>query len=38
VLAHRAKRTQVIFLSHHDHLVDMVRDVFGPQVNVRYMS
>jgi len=38
VLAHLAKRTQVIFLSHHDHLVGMVRDVFGPQVNVRYMS
>ncbi|SAK43377.1 AAA domain protein [Caballeronia catudaia] len=37
VLAHIAKRTQVIFLSHHDHLVDIVRDVFGPQVNVRYM-
>ncbi|MFM0326355.1 ATP-binding protein [Caballeronia glebae] len=38
VLAHIAKRTQVIFLSHHDHLVDIVREVFGPQVNVRYMG
>ncbi|SAK87700.1 AAA domain protein [Caballeronia temeraria] len=38
VLAHIAKRTQVIFLSHHDHLVDIVREVFGPQVNVRYMA
>jgi uncharacterized protein YhaN len=38
VLANIAKRTQVIFLSHHDHLVDIVRDVFGPQVNVRYMG
>ncbi|SAL55417.1 AAA domain protein [Caballeronia turbans] len=38
VLAQIAKRTQVIFLSHHDHLVDIVRDVFGPQVNVRYMG
>ncbi|SAL38772.1 ATP-binding protein [Caballeronia concitans] len=38
VLAHLAKRTQVIFLSHHDHLVGMVREVFGPHVNVRYMS
>ena len=38
VLAHIAKRTQVIFLSHHDHLVDIVRDVFGPEVNVRYMG
>ncbi|BAO87311.1 ATP-binding protein [Caballeronia cordobensis] len=37
VLAQIAKRTQVIFLSHHDHLVDIVREVFGPQVNVRYM-
>jgi hypothetical protein len=27
----------VIFLSHHGHLVEMVRDVFGPQVNVRTM-
>ncbi|MDR5855364.1 AAA family ATPase [Caballeronia sp. LZ062] len=38
VLAQIAKRTQVIFLSHHDHLVGMVREVFGPQVNVRYMG
>ncbi|WP_321796217.1 ATP-binding protein [Caballeronia sp. J97] len=38
VLAQIAKRTQVIFLSHHDHLVDIVRDVFGPHVNVRYMG
>ncbi|WP_175944997.1 YhaN family protein [Caballeronia sp. BCC1704] len=38
VLAQIARRTQVIFLSHHDHLVGMVREVFGPQVNVRYMS
>ncbi|BBU28334.1 hypothetical protein BTHE68_20680 [Burkholderia sp. THE68] len=37
VLAQIAKRTQVIFLSHHDHLIDIVRDVFGPQVNVCYM-
>jgi len=37
VLAQIAKRTQVIFLSHHDHLVGMVREVFGPQANVRYM-
>jgi uncharacterized protein YhaN len=38
VLAQLARRTQVIFLSHHDHLVDLVREVFGPQVNLRYMS
>ena len=29
-----AQRTQVIFLSHHHHLLAMVRDVFGAQVNV----
>lgn len=38
VLAHIAKSTQVIFLSHHDHLLDIVRDVFGPQVNVCNMG
>ncbi|SAL73984.1 AAA domain protein [Caballeronia peredens] len=38
VLAQIAKRTQVIFLSHHDHLLEIVREVFGPQVNVRYMG
>ena len=29
-----AQHTQVIFLSHHDHLLTMVRDVFGADVNV----
>jgi uncharacterized protein YhaN len=29
-----SERTQVIFLSHHDHLVPTVRAVFGGQVNV----
>ncbi|EDS99967.1 conserved hypothetical protein [Burkholderia ambifaria IOP40-10] len=27
-------RTQVLFLTHHDHLLPLVRDVFGAQVNV----
>ncbi|MGU7782294.1 AAA family ATPase [Burkholderia sp. PU8-34] len=27
-------RTQVLFLTHHDHLLPMVKDVFGEQVNV----
>lgn len=33
-LARLSESTQVIFLSHHAHLVPVVRDVFGPQVNV----
>jgi uncharacterized protein YhaN len=33
-LAALSERTQVIFLSHHDHLVPMVREVFGKNVNV----
>lgn len=31
-------KTQVIFLSHHDHLADLVRQVFGQQVNVVCMA
>ncbi|UQP47747.1 ATP-binding protein [Burkholderia cenocepacia] len=27
-------RTQVLFLTHHDHLLPLVRDVFGARVNV----
>jgi uncharacterized protein YhaN len=27
-------KTQVLFLSHHDHLLPCVRQVFGPAVNV----
>lgn len=34
VLAGISERTQVIFLSHHDHLVPAVRDVFGERVNI----
>ncbi|RZM02250.1 MAG: hypothetical protein EOP73_10210 [Variovorax sp.] len=33
-LAELSTRTQVIFLSHHDHLVPTVRRVFGGDVNV----
>ena len=33
-LAGLAEQTQVIFLSHHDHLVPTVRAVFGAEVNV----
>ena len=33
-LADLSQRTQVIFLSHHEHLVPMVREVFGSGVNV----
>ena len=33
-LATLSEKTQVIFLSHHDHLVPAVREVFGPDVNV----
>jgi uncharacterized protein YhaN len=33
-LARLSEQTQVIFLSHHDHLVPTVRAVFGAEVNV----
>ena len=33
-LADLSRRTQVIFLSHHDHLLSLVREVVGAQVNV----
>ena len=33
-LATLAEQTQVIFLSHHDHLVPMAQEIFGKQVNV----
>jgi uncharacterized protein YhaN len=34
VLAALSEKTQVIFLSHHDHLVPVVQEIFGKQVNV----
>lgn len=33
-LADLSRQTQVIFLTHHEHLVDLVTRVFGPQVNI----
>jgi uncharacterized protein YhaN len=33
-LAELAEKTQVIFLSHHEHFVERVRTVFGDEVNV----
>ncbi|MGS0757353.1 ATP-binding protein, partial [Roseateles sp. GG27B] len=33
-LARLSQHTQVIFLSHHDHLVPTVREVFGAKVNI----
>ncbi|MPW22981.1 AAA family ATPase [Paraburkholderia sp. CNPSo 3157] len=38
VLAGLAARMQVIFLSHHDHLVEIVNEVFGASANVRYLG
>lgn len=29
-----SEQTQFIFLSHHDHLIPTVQEVFGKQVNV----
>jgi uncharacterized protein YhaN len=34
VLAALSEKTQVIFLSHHDHLVPVIQELFGKQVNV----
>ncbi|MDH5552933.1 MAG: hypothetical protein OEX82_06330, partial [Nitrosomonas sp.] len=33
-LANLSKKTQIIFLSHHDHLVSIVQAVFGKSVNI----
>ena len=33
-LASLSELTQVVFLSHHDHLLPLVRSVFGAEVNV----
>ena len=32
-----SEQTQVIFLSHHDHLIPTVQAVFGSQVNVVFL-
>jgi uncharacterized protein YhaN len=37
-LADLSERTQVIFLSHHDHLIPVVQEVFGKQVNIVEMG
>jgi hypothetical protein len=34
VLGELAKQTQVIFLTHHDHLLPLAREVLGDQLNV----
>lgn len=36
-LAALSEQTQVVFLSHHDHLVPTVQEVFGKQVNVVFL-
>ena len=33
-LATLSEKTQVIFLTHHEHLCDVVREVFGNGVNI----
>jgi uncharacterized protein YhaN len=37
-MKHLSMHTQVIFLSHHAHLEEIVRDVFGQDVNVCRMD
>ena len=32
-----SEQTQVIFLSHHDHLIPPVQEVFDKQVNIVYL-
>ena len=36
-LAELSEQTQVVFLSHHDHLVPTVQRVFGNTVNIVYL-
>ncbi|MHB9839685.1 AAA family ATPase [Paraburkholderia terrae] len=36
-LAELSAKTQVIFLSHHDHLVPLIHEVFGKDANVMYL-
>lgn len=33
-LAELSQRTQIVFMTHHEHLVPMVKSVFGEQVNI----
>ncbi len=37
-LAELSQRTQVIFLSHHEHLVPVAKEVFGSYLNVVYLN
>jgi uncharacterized protein YhaN len=37
-LATLSEKTQVVFLSHHDHLTSIVREVFGNAVNVVHLD
>jgi uncharacterized protein YhaN len=37
-LARLSEMTQVIFLSHHEHLVPLARSVFGDRLNVLTLS
>jgi uncharacterized protein YhaN len=34
VLGQLSRKMQVVFLTHHDHLVPLARQVLGPQLNV----
>ena len=34
VLAGLAEKTQVLFFTHHRHLVDLAREMFGPEMSV----
>ena len=34
VLGELARKTQVIFLTHHEHLVEVARECIGPTINV----
>ena len=37
-LSNLARKTQVIFLSHHEHMIPMIREVFGKEVNVVHLD
>ncbi len=37
-LAQLSQRTQVLFLTHHEHMVDLVREVYGDAVNIVRLS
>jgi uncharacterized protein YhaN len=37
VLSDLSRRMQVVFLTHHDHLVPLAKDVLGDDLNVVYL-